>query len=535
MKTIYKTFLIGLLAVMSVSCEDFMEEDPRGRLASNTFFSNRNDLNMAVHALYAKVAEYSLTNGNLGLYWAGDDITTHPASNKADFRAYDQYNVEDNNRFVINTWDFLFRIIKASNYVINNADKTPDVSEQDIKAAIAQGCYWRAYSYFHLVRTYGALPMMLEEEINYNAALAPVEEVYNQIVKDLKTAEEGLPALWDGGAPQKTNGGMNLWVSQGAAKATLSYVYLCMAGWPMHKTENYALAASKAKEVIDGAANGTYYYELLDEYWKVHSWEYNYSNKEILLAVYYTLNFGTSEPHANMSSACDVLSDVAGGNGWGDTASEILFWTKFPDGPRKEATFAPKTLLNTGLEDWWFDTEPASRGVVAPWFIKTAEGNRGTEWDYNLGSRQGDWMGEKNHHVVRMSEVYCWYAEAIGRSGGNDASAYDALNKVRVRAGLEPIATGSLSPEALAEAAYDEHGWEIAGYYWGNLAPRFYDMQRMNRVKDHFEYRKLNPMHEVAPGIFRNEKVSVEGSWSDNMMYAPYPSTDALLNPNLKK
>lgn len=533
MKTLYKTIILAVLAVCTVSCDSFLEEDPKGKLASSTFFSNKNDLEMAIHALYRKVADFSFTNGNLGLYWAGDDISTHPASNKADFRAYDIFQVEDNNRFVKNTWNCLYVIVKASNYIINNAEKTPDTPEADIKAAIAQASYWRAYAYFHLVRTYGPLPVMLEEEIDYDKPLTAVEEVYNQIVKDLQTAEAGLPANWTGGQPKQTSGGMNCWVSQGAAKATLSYVYLCMAGWPMNKAENYALAAAKAKEVIDASESGTYYYQLQDEYWKVHSWEYNYSNKELLLAVYYTLDYG--EGQANMSSMCDILAEVAGGNGWGDTCAEIKFWKAFPEGARKEATFPPKTLLGDELQDWWYDTEPASRPVVAPWYMKTAEGNRGTEFDYIKGSRQGDWIGEKNHHVVRLSEVYCWYAEAIGRSGGNDASAYTALNKVRERAGLEPINSGSLSSEQLAEAAYDEHGWEIAGYYWGNLAPRFYDMQRMNRVKDHFEYRKQNPEIEVAPGVFRKEKVAVAGSWSDDMMYAPYPSEDALMNPNLKR
>ncbi len=35
------------------------------------------------------------------------------------------------------------------------------------------------------------------------------------------------------------------------------------------------------------------------------------------------------------------------------------------------------------LYDWWYDTDPASREVVAPVFMKTAEGAvRGTEFDY---------------------------------------------------------------------------------------------------------------------------------------------------------
>ncbi len=65
----------------------------------------------------------------------------------------------------------------------------------------------------------------------------------------------------------------------------------------------------------------------------------------------------------------------------------------------------------------------------------------------------------------------------------------------------------TMSPEELAEAAYNEHGWEMAGYYWGGIASRARDMFRMYRYKDHFEYRKENPEIEVAPGVKRKEIV----------------------------
>ena len=59
-------------------------------------------------------------------------------------------------------------------------------------------------------------------------------------------------------------------------------------------------------------------------------------------------------------------------------------------------------------------------------------------------------------------------------------------------------------------------------------------MFRMYRYKDHFEYRKENPLIKVAEGIERNEAVPVTGTWDDSKMYAPYPYEDAILNPNLK-
>ena len=54
-------------------------------------------------------------------------------------------------------------------------------------------------------------------------------------------------------------------VSKPAVKASMAYVYMCMAGWPLNKgVEYYTLAANKAEEVIDLVDSGTYQYRLLD-------------------------------------------------------------------------------------------------------------------------------------------------------------------------------------------------------------------------------------------------------------------------------
>jgi hypothetical protein len=533
MKTLYKSILMALLVLSTFSCNEFLEEDPKGQLAQTTFFGSENDLDLALNALYRQVAERQARNEGQVHMWAGDDLTTHQASNKEDFREFDRSQVTENSNRLRNTWRLAYNVIKAANYIINHADKlTGDDARLNEKVitTIAQAAYWRGFCYFQLSRCWEKVPIILEDEMNYEAIPASPEEIMEQVIKDLKVAEAGLPVQWTS-APYAQNG-MNISVSQGAAKATLAYIYLSYAGWPYHKTEYYAQAAAKAKEVIDASDRGEYYYTLLDEYWKVYSWEYNYKNTEVLLATYYNLTTQSA-----MSSFCDVPEDIDG-SGWNDSSGEIKFWKNFPEGPRKEATYAPKTLLQGVLQDWWWDPNygtPDARKVCSPWYLAGCEGDRGTEFDYTKGNRQGGYTGEKSHKTIRLSEVYCWYAEAVGRSGGNDAFAYEVLNRVRTRAGLEPIPSGSLTAEQLAEAAYDEHGWEIGGYMWGSLAPRHHDMFRMFRVKDHFEFRVQNPLIEVAPGVFRKELVEVTGTWNDSRMYAPYPAADAMLNPNLKR
>ena len=118
-----------------------------------------------------------------------------------------------------------------------------------------------------------------------------------------------------------------------------------------------------------------------------------------------------------------------------------------------------------------------------------------------------------------------------GRTGQTDELAFKCLNDVRKRAGLEPL-TG-LSADDLAEAAYKEHGWEVAGY-WVALVTRRADQFRMNRLKDTFKERAENTAVEVADGIQVKESVEYTNrTWSDNLMYLPYPDMDSQKNPNL--
>ena len=542
MKTIYRALKstgLVLLALWMVSCEDLLTEDPKGQLAVVNFFNSKGDLDQALNAMYSILANEMYANNAVGFdAVAGDDITTHPASNKQPIREVDTYNISNNNSWADELWNKRWRVVKAANFIIDNAGRTP-TSQEEIDIAIGQAYYWRAYSYFYFVMTWGKVPMVVKDEIDYNMPLASIPEVYDLIVSDLKKAETMVPVNYTK-EPYARNG-VNIAVGRAAVKATLSYVYMAMAGWPLNKgTEYYQLAAAKAKEVIDAAKKGTYYYKLLPDYKQVYSMEYNKNNPEVLLGVYYNLGIDalTNAPLA------DFLADYAyGGGGWGDTNGEIKFWYDFPKGSRKDASYFPKIILKneTKLRDWWEDPNPeAPRVVVAPCFMKKVETTTGEEFDYTNPKISMNQNGEKTHQIIRLAEVYCWYAEAVGRSKtGSITEAVNLLNEVRNRANGSVVADRdiyktTMSYDELAEAAYNEHGWEIAGYYWGNIATRARDMFRMNRIKDHFEYRKLNPEIEVAPGVFRKEAVPVSGTWNDSKMYLPRPFVDSSINPNLK-
>ena len=86
MKTIYRTLKttgLVLLALWMVSCSDLLTEDPKGQLAVVNFFKSKGDLDLALNGMYSVLANDMYANNAVGFNFVmGDDITTHPASNK---------------------------------------------------------------------------------------------------------------------------------------------------------------------------------------------------------------------------------------------------------------------------------------------------------------------------------------------------------------------------------------------------------------------------------------------------------------------
>ena len=114
------TFLIAV-SLLLFSCESFLKEDPKGKLDPSSYFSNQDELNMSVYALYHKVM-LSQNSTNMQLpQWMGDDITTDPRSNKQPMVEFDSFFPSDSNKGLVACWDQYYIVIKAANYIILNA------------------------------------------------------------------------------------------------------------------------------------------------------------------------------------------------------------------------------------------------------------------------------------------------------------------------------------------------------------------------------------------------------------------------------
>ncbi|MVZ66494.1 RagB/SusD family nutrient uptake outer membrane protein [Sphingobacterium sp. DK4209] len=481
-----KNIIFALLStsIVFASCSDFLTEDPKGSITPVTFYNSAEDLNSAMVGI---ALTYNLAwnqTGGMAITFGSDDITTHAGGNKKGFSDFDTFQATSSNDRMAIWWTYFYKTIKSSNSLISNYSKATKASEEQRNNAAGVAYFYRALNYFFLTRAWGDVPMPLEFSLEEKENSTPAE-VYAQVIEDLKKAESMLPDRWTGPRRQEN---VDIMPTKGSAKALLANVYLTSAGWPLKITANYALAAQKAKEVIDQKA--TWGYDLLPSFADLWDKDHQF-NKEAVFGVYFNKNTPTIWTYGDNWGNGSQLGppNFAPGEegGWDEAFGEIDFYNRFPAGPRKDATYQKEYFLGNDpnkVVDY--------KGLTHkhPYFMKYRD-----DASYDPAThKMNDWWGNATVYMIRYSEVLLTYAEAKAMSSGVDASAYDAVNQVRKRAGL-PNLTSGLSAGQFQAAVIEERGWEFAGF---EPAARWYDLIRTETVEKVAKARKSEELPLVG-------------------------------------
>lgn len=565
-KLLYTGCFMAASMLSLTSCGDFLDEDPKGQLNPETFYTIEDDYTAGVNTLYDKVNQTQSWTNPMYPQWQGDDITANPGSNKQACAALDAFDSDGANKGVTEAWTQHYAVIKTANLIIEGSEKFPG-DKAKIATALGNAHFWRAYSYYYLVRVFGKLPIITKTNIEqFDAQPSEIEKVYELIVQDLKDAINELPTGYDK-EPARLFG-VDVWATKQAAQSTLAAVYMSMAGYPLNKgTEYYKHAAELAKDVITN--NGTYGFILNPDWKDVYSMGNNY-NMETVLGINNDAK-GWWDHDSQLSSCCRF--EGLGDGGWGDAWGEIAFWKRYPEGPRKNAIYAPKVTFQETITEkigdkevkkdkiskavYWWELDNNGKPVVDAYHPMFTIFTVNADEKGNMLKQPYDYMGinykgmvnDRRHNLIRYSEVLLWYAESAARAGLSDLTeAKKCLKLVRSRAvtDVENVTLGdgttvkidNMSAAQLAEACYIEHGWEVAGN-WVSMVTRRSDELRMDELKKNFEYRVANAPIVVAKEggkeYTAKESVTVKGTWSEDRIYCPYPTTDGEKNPNLKK
>ena len=455
-----KRIIFSVITLLWVASCNFLDETPEDFLSPANFYTTTNDAVAAVNAVYDQLGYY----GNL---WQlgerpSDNLQDGPVSRDVSLELH-TFTWNSATGIFGSIWQQIYISINRANTVLEQLPSI-DMDETLKNRLMAEARFLRALNYFDLVRNFGGVPIITASTAGFENLFTERDTeaaVYELVIQDLQEAENVLPVTYTANETGRA--------TRGAAKALLARVLLYVG--------DYAGAAQKAKEVID---LGVYdLFDAVEDLWQVS----NENGIEHIFSVQYLAGvqgsgFSSSfairggEPPLTGFSTAIVRQELLDSFAPSDerrTVSVLESYT-FPDGTTK--TYEPHV--------WKFYDETA---------VDPTDGN--TNWP-----------------VMRYAEVLLIYAEALNESNnGPTQAAYDAINEVRNRAGVDDLPDG-MNQTQFREAVLQERRWELC--FEGH---RYYDLKRMDQ---------LGPAM-AAVGITVEDK---------HLMY-PIPLREIDANPNL--
>jgi hypothetical protein len=465
------------------SCSDLLEEKPTSFVSPTNFYRNASDANIALTGVYDML--HSVYNSNVGfaILWGdhGTDLMTHRPGHPA-LTGSASYTLTSQYTQLNNLWVNTYELINRANSVI---DRVPaiEMDETEKNRIIGEALFLRAHMYFNLVMAWGDVPLVVEETTsleNLDVSRTPSTEVYDQIIEDLIQAEGLLP-----------NTAGNERATAGAAKALLGKVYLQMSGNPLNDVSKLPLASAKLKEVMDDNV-----YMLLDDYSEVFALD-NEDNNEIMFAVQYAAGI---QQGGSLTRIYGPFGSFVNGGAIDFHRINTEFANSFDTIDTRLAQNVAKINVNTGNAAAW-----------RPW-----------KWIKPLPVTYGEGDGPQDFPLLRFADVLLMYAEAQNAiNNGPNQEAYNAINMIRNRAGLDDLTTG-LSQEEFLDALLQERAWELC--YEGH---RRADLIRNGKL---LEKVQAIPSDTQQYGNY----VAAQNIREFHLLW-PIPLREIDLNPNLEQ
>lgn len=224
MKTTITVIAICACIVSFVSCKKMIEVGrPENQLATETVFSDSTTAISAlsnIYALFNNSIDVAL-NPNIAVY--SDDLNVNSAATQS--LEFLQSSVSPTNQTNLAIWRNFYSIIYSCNSLIDQLNTSTKLPAEKIKMLTCEAKFLRAYSYFYLVNLYGRVPLLITTNVDLNskAYQADTAVVYNQIIRDLVDAQDGLSVSYPTAGKVRVN--------SMAATSMLARVYLYQGKW----------------------------------------------------------------------------------------------------------------------------------------------------------------------------------------------------------------------------------------------------------------------------------------------------------------
>ena len=465
--------LIGILIAFA-GCNKFLDRKP---LTATLDDLNQGALEAQSLTLYSTLRTYA---GFSSLPWIDfnsirdDDAQKGSSSTDggeiiAEFETF-QYTKDD---WATNTyWNDHYYMINLANKELYWADSlkvTDDASMRNI----GEAHFFRAYSFFELVKAYGEVPLINFYYRNPSdgiKAKSSVADIYAQIDLDLDYASKLLPLNWNVGGTNRYPGR----ITSGSANTLWAQTYLFRKQW--------AKVSALCTSVVNSGQ-----YALQSSFKDIWADGLNGAGKNGPESIFemqcYVGANGTNNRGSQWATSQNVRKGGASSDwnlGWGwNTPTTVLVNAWDDSDPRKAMTILYSGQYDGGTATGGYGaTLPAynpGSGLDQPYWNKKVYSNPDMrKYTGQIGNSGGaDWI---NHRILRYADVLLMQAEASNELGdGVTAAKYLEMVRSRARGsnnGVLPY-IAFINQDQMRTAIKNERRWEFAmeGY-------RFYDLVR---------------------------------------------------------
>jgi hypothetical protein len=351
-------------------------------------------------------------------------------------------------------WSSYYTVINRCNRIIGQIDDV-EMTQEKRQQYLGEALFVRGVLYFDLVRYFGGVPLVttsLSVTESQSTPRSSVEEVYDQIVDDLREAAGLLPPVYD----SRDKGRATQW----AAKGYLGKVFFFRSGYPLLKNE-WEQAKNVFKEVIDSGQ-----FEFFDSYEDIYKFE-NEGGRQQVFSIQFKAGVsghGNPFPTRNASNDIAPLPEAQGGLSFGGSPFNLFLSEdvvgSFETGDlRKEVAIRSSWLHKSGET---ITTLPTCRKYQNGPVVAA------NDWDI-------DWI------ALSYTDILMMYAESLNELGySSGGEAFEILNNVRKRAGL-PVKSAGDIPDQQAFRLWMEHERRVE-FCFENL--RWFDLVRTDRALD---------------------------------------------------
>jgi len=447
MKNISILLITLLVSMGMVGCKKFLNTTPTDTLSPEDYYNTEGNLVKALAGVYDRLGSEPLYGNFIFSEWDGGTDDSYYARS-GQVTGVQVYNFDFADNRINSYWNDCYTAIQRANQLIANINLAP-MDEEKRKAILGEAKFLRGYYYFMLATRFGGVPLRLDPvtaPTNVDIERAPLEDVYAQILKDMKEAEEVLPP--------SSKIGHSARVSKGVAQGILARVCLHMAGEPLKDQTKYTEALAWAKKVQESgehALRTTFNPTLTTSAYSqifINHCQDIYDIKESMWEVDFIGNRtdGFTETGRVGNTLGVTMTSVAfeadSGYCYGFIKGTGRLYKLFGAGDlRREWSLSTYTYNNsTGAR------VPIVNSAATMYNRDAAKWRRSYELVYPKNKN----YGPTNFPLLRYADVLLMMAEAENQVNGPTAAAYEALNMVRRRAYGEPVVLPSATADAPA-------------------------------------------------------------------------------------